>query len=408
MTISGGGMRGVNRALALAFGLLIFGLLAMCFETRSALAQDWMFESALSQRFGYNSNLLLRPDNEISTFRSTTTPELTLSRAGPTSDISLNGRFEFTEYFDHSELNEQNQFAKLKSTKAFSERSSMGFDANFAHDTTTSSDDTDNTDDTDATDRFVNNQIRFIRWDVTPSWQYLLSPIDRLKLSARYLQSDYFSSEKTDYRDYGPTITYTHDISELAAIFGQLDYSRFEPDDEVNTAQDVYGGLLGYNYHPTERFTISAAAGLNYNVTHEDDAKDSAEIGYRFNLDMNYLINDQTRATLTLSRDTEPTGDGEARTRNRGSVGLSYQMTEMVSFALDGSYIDDQETQSNSDVSRRIQVRPSVRWNITEDLTLGASYQFRYKTFESSGSAIDNAAFITLRYALPDLTWSGF
>jgi hypothetical protein len=83
-------------------------------------------------------------------------------------------------------------------------------------------------------------------------------------------------------------------------------------------------------------------------------------------------------------------------------------MTEMVVFALNGSYIDDQETQSNSDVSRRIEVSPSVNWNITEDLSLGASYQFRYKTFEESGSATDNAAYITLRYALPDVNWSGF
>jgi predicted porin len=197
-------------------------------------------------------------------------------------------------------------------------------------------------------------------------------------------------------------------LSELAAVFATLDYSRFEPDDEVNTSQDVYGGLLGYNYHPTERFTISAGAGLNYNVTHEDGQKDQSDIGYRFQFNLGYQINDQTKATVALSRDTEPSGDGAARTRNRGSVGISYNMTEMTIFSLDGTYIDDQQTQSNSDVSRRIQVRPGVRWNITDDFSLQAFYQFRYKTFESSGSAIDNGAFITLRYELPDLNWSGF
>lgn len=401
MAIGRGGLRGVSRALALTFGLLVFGLLAMCFETRTALAQDWMFESNLSQRMGYNSNLLLRPDHEISTFRSTTVPEFTVSRAGPTSDMALTGRFEFNEYFNHSELDTADQFANLRTSKALSERSLVRFDANFARDTTTESDD-------DATEQFLNKQIRFIRWNAAPSWEYLLSPIDQLRLSANYLQTEYDSNEKTDFRDFGPSITYTHDISELAAIFATLDYSRFEPDEEVDTSQDVYGGLLGYSYHPTERFSISAAGGLNYNVTHEEGSKDSSDIGYRFQFNMNYQVNDQTNATVALSRDTEPTGDGEARTRNRGSVGLSYRMTEMTVFALDGSYIDDQKTQSNSDVSRRIQIRPSVQWNITEDLSLSGSYQFRYKTFESSGSAIDNGAFITLRYALPDLKWSGF
>src|SRR5690348_2963433 len=113
MAIGVGGSRGVNRALALACGLFVFGLFAACFETPAALAQDWSFESNLSQRMGYNSNVLLNPDNEISAFSSKTTPELRLSRQGPTSNISLGGRFVFTEYFGHSDLNTQDQFADL-------------------------------------------------------------------------------------------------------------------------------------------------------------------------------------------------------------------------------------------------------------------------------------------------------
>jgi hypothetical protein len=401
MAISRGGLRGANRALALAFGLLAFGLLAMCFETRTALAQDWSFESNLSQRMGYNSNLLLQPDNEISGFSSRTTPELKLSRAGPTSDVSLLGRFEFNEYFGHSDLNSADQFVGLNASKALSERSSLGFDGSFDRDTTLDSDE-------DATGRFVNDTIRFVRWDASPSWQYLLSPIDRMRVSARYLQVDYDSSQKTDYRDYGPSVTYSHDLSQLASINATLDYSRFEADDDVNTTQDVYGGLIGYDYHPTERFTIAGAAGLNYNVTHEDNSSDSSDVGYRFQFNMNYLINEQTRATVTLSRDTEPSGEGTVRTRNRGTIGLSYQMTEMTVFLLDTSYIQDQRTGSNNGVAQRLVVKPSVRWDITSDLSLQAAYQFRYKSFESSGSAFDNAAFITLRYALPDLHWSGF
>jgi hypothetical protein len=83
-------------------------------------------------------------------------------------------------------------------------------------------------------------------------------------------------------------------------------------------------------------------------------------------------------------------------------------MTEMTAFTLDASYIDDQDTQSEDGVARYVTVRPGVQWNITEDLSLAANYSFRYKTVENSGSAIDNAAFITLRYALPDVHWSGF
>ncbi len=401
MAIGGGGLRGVKRALALTLGFLVFGLFAMCFETTDALAQDWKFESNLSQRFGYNSNLLLQPDRKISGFSSRTTPEIKLSRIGLTSDVSLLGRFDFNQYIDNSDLNSEDQFVQLKASNALSERSTVAFDGSFDHDTNLESDE-------DATGRFVNDVIRFIRWDASPSWQYLLSPIDRVRVSARYTQVDYDTSEKTDYRNYGPAISYSHDISELASIFASLNYSRFEPDEEVDTSQDVYGGLIGYDYHPTERFSVSAAGGLNYNVTHEEGSKDSGEIGYRFQFNLDYLLSEQTKANLALSRDSEPSGDGQLRTRNRASVGFSHKLTEMTVFTFDASYIQDQRTQSNSGVGQRLQVKPALRWNITEDLSLQAAYQFRYKQRESNGSAIDNGAFITLRYALPDLHWSGF
>jgi hypothetical protein len=401
MAIGVGGLRGVNRALALACGLLVFGFVATCFETRVALAQDWSFESNLSQRMGYNSNLLLNPDNEISGFSSQTTPQVTLNRVGPTSDIAFLGRVDFNEYINNSEFNSIDEFGSLDVTKQLSERSTLKFYGDINHDTNLESDQ-------DATGKFVNDAIRFTSWNVNPSWEYLLSPIDRLRLAATYQQVAYDTNEKTDYQDYGPTVTWSHDLSELASVTGSLNYSRFDPDDEENRVQDTYGSLFGYDYHPTERFSISGAAGLSYEVTHSEEDSDKHDIGYRFQFSMNYLINDQTRVNLLLSRDTEPSGDGQEVTRNRASAGVTYQMTEMTVFSLDASYIDDQETQSEDGVSRYMTVRPGVRWNITEDLSLAANYAFRYKTVENSGSAIDNGAFITLRYALPDVHWSGF
>jgi hypothetical protein len=373
----------------------------MCLEPRSALAQDWQFESALSQRMGYQTNILLQPDHEIDGFSSQTTPEITLKRTSPTSEIELNGLVRYTAYIDNSDLSSFDQFARLNASKALSERSTLGFKGRFDRDTTLDSEE-------DRTGRFVNDKIRLIRWDATPTWQYLLSPIDKLGLSAHYSQVDYDSLEKTDYRDYGPTVSYSHDLSELASITGSLNYSRFEADDFVNRTQDTYGGLLGYDYHPTERFTVGGGVGLNYNVTHQDDAKDKGDVSYRFMFNLDYLINDQTKATVALSRDTEPSGDAEAVTRNSATVSLSYQMTELTTFTFDTSYVDDQETLSEDGVSRYLTVRPAVRWDITEDLTLSANYQFRYKNVETEGSAFDNGAFITLRYALPDVNWSGF
>ena len=74
----------------------------------------------------------------------------------------------------------------------------------------------------------------------------------------------------------------------------------------------------------------------------------------------------------------------------------------------DSEKLTSNNASSNQNNTRLVSASPGVTWKVTDDLSLSASYQFRYKTIKSSGSATDNAAFITLRYALPNLHWSGF
>jgi hypothetical protein len=80
-----------------------------------------------------------------------------------------------------------------------------------------------------------------------------------------------------------------------------------------------------------------------------------------------------------------------------------------------GVYVDNQDyfsssvSQDDNETTRFFLVGPSLTWNILEDLDLTTTYQFRHKVAEGDGgSASDNSAFITLRYRLPDLGWSGF
>jgi hypothetical protein len=263
--------------------------------------------------------------------------------------------------------------------------------------------------------------VRFTTWDAAPSWTYLLSPIDQITWTGSYQSTDYNSITETDYRYYGTSLDYTHQLSELAQITASLSYFRFDPDDTLNTRTDTYGGLLGYRYSPTERLTIGGSAGLDYGVTHQNDVGrntgNSTDLGYRLKFNVDYVRSDQTKADLVLSRDTEPSGEGRQVTRNRGTLTISYQLTELTILKLDASYADNEDyfsSQSGSDengegLSRFWSIGPSVALNFTEDLSVQASYQLRHKIFETDGgSATDNAAFVTLRYRLPDWHWSGF
>jgi hypothetical protein len=376
-------------------------------------AQDWSLSSDLTQRMTYNSNLLLNPDHKISTFGSLTIPHLTLERDGPTSNVSLDGKFKFAEYFGHSELNSDGQNLALQASKDLSERSTAAFHGEFNRDTTVTSE-------ADIDDRFLDRAIRYIYWNVSPTYTYLLSPIDQISITGAYQNKNYDSVEKTDFEYYGGYLNYSHSLSETSQITGSLSYFRYVPDIPTDLTTDIYGGLIGYKYTPSERLLVSGGVGLNYNVTHEDDATGernvSEDVGYRFNFELDYDLGERTKVNLTLSHDTEPSGDGRQVTRSRGGLGLDYRLGEMTTFSLDATYSDNQDylgegsnTDGSDNVSRYYSLKPALTWDITEDLSLAASYQFRYKKFESrGGSAVDNGVFLSLRYALPDQHWSGF
>ena len=392
---------GINRNRTVFWSAAI---LAACGGWKSALAQEWKLESNLSQRMAYSDNLLLSRDNEISAFSSITTPGLHLERTSPTSRIALDGRFEFAEYLDHSEFNSQDQFLSLNIDQAISERSGLQLSAAFIRDTTLKSDE-------DITGKFLDNSFRFTSWNVAPAWGYRLSPLDQIAVRGSYKQNTYDTNEKTDYQYFGPAIDYSHKLTELASVTATVGAYRFIPDEPGDDYTDTISTLLGYSYRSSERFSISGGAGLAYSMQHNDPGNDSSDIGYRIKFNMNYLMNDQTSARVSLSHDTEPSSDGDTVVRNRASVGLSYKVAPLTTLGLDVDYADNVdilgfEGSSTTDegTSRYTSINPSVSWRLTEDWSLDADYRFRYRLFDDSGgNASSNSVFLTLQYSFPTL-----
>jgi opacity protein-like surface antigen len=155
---------------------------------------------------------------------------------------------------------------------------------------------------------------------------------------------------------------------------------------------------------------------MSYNTTTSNTQDDDSSLGYRLKFDLNYLMFDDTKLVFSLSHDSEPSGDGRQLTRNRARLNLEYQLSELTTFGLDSNYTDNEdyfglETSADEDQgnSRYVSVAPSVTFQLTEELSLEAQYQYRHKMFQSDGgTATSNAAFLTLKYEFPTLTWGGF
>jgi outer membrane protease len=394
---------------SIRFAVLLAAILAWTSFAGPSFAQDWKLESSLEEKGFYDNNLLLTPNDELSSFGLVSTPTLSLERSSPTSLVNLTGSFPYSAYFNHPDLNAADQLVNLSANKSLSERSTIAFIGDFQHDTTLDSEQ-------DISDRFLTKQVRFTRWDASPSWTYLLGPIDQMTLSANYANVDYDTRDKTDYIYYGPTFSYQHQLDDLSAVTASVNFNRFEPDDIGHTRTNVYGGLLGYTYTPSERLSVAGSIGMSYNTTTSNTQDDDSSLGYRLKFDLNYLMFDDTKLVFSLSHDSEPSGDGRQLTRNRARLNLEYQLSELTTFGLDSNYTDNEdyfglETSADEDQgnSRYVSVAPSVTFQLTEELSLEAQYQYRHKMFQSDGgTATSNAAFLTLKYEFPTLTWGGF
>jgi hypothetical protein len=379
---------------------------AICTGGENVSAQELRLISSISQEALYSDNLLLSPEREVDTFGFITAPTLRLERNSPTGTIALDGRFEFEEYVDHSELNSQDQLLDLQVDQAITERAAFRLGTDFIHDTTLRNEQ-------DITGEFLDDSFTFISWSAEPSVAYLLSPVDQIVVRGSYRQKDYNTNEKTDFQYFGPAVDYSHQLNELERVTATVSATRFIPDEPGEDYTDTIATLFGYNYTSSERFSIGGGVGVAYSMRREDPGSDTDDLGFRLKFNMNYDISDETRVRASISHDNEPSGDGEQVVRNRVTAGFDQQVTPLTTARLNFDYADNEDIlgsegddTSDEGTSRFTSVRPAIAWQLTEDWSLEAQYRFRYRLFEDDGgSTTSNSVFLTLQYNFP--TWAG-
>ncbi|MDY0882775.1 transporter [Dongia soli] len=372
---------------------------------RSAAAEQWLLEPVMQQQLKYDDNLLLSPGGN-SAYGSISTPEIKLSRLGDQLQLVLDGQFRFSRYFNRSEFNSDDQFLYFNGTYLNSERSTFHLDANFKHDTSLNSDLNDS-------GKFLGKKIRVTSWNITPSWEYLLSELDTLDLAAGYNQVDYSSNQLTSYKNYFASSTFIHQISEISDVTATLDYQRFEPDDEENINTNTVGFLVGYRYHPTERLEIGAGVGANYTAAENSGNND---VGYRIKFNGKYQLNDQTNLTADFSHDREPSSDGVLVTRNRVKASASYRLDPLVTLSVSGTYYDNSDplsvsgSSNNNNQEEDVQsyaFGPSIAWQFSQSWSLVGNYTYRHKVSgDDHEKAHSNAVFVTLKYSPVGFSWS--
>lgn len=374
-----------------------------------ANADEWYLQPSVQERTLANDNVTLNRSKKQPVVGGILSPQLRIGHRSETLDFNLTGRTDLNGYIVNSQLSTVDTRAQFQGTYT-GELSRLSLNAEYNRDTIFN--------DIEDSSGSSEQAIRTMTTTVTPAWSYEITELDQINLSARYFDRSYGQSQKehTDYTSYSASANWQHRLSPTDAVSVGGSYTRFLPDDQSNTKENIYNLNFGWTHEFSERFHFEASAGPSLTdktseaPNSQENGGQTSDLTYNANLLASYQINDLTRFVASYSRKSEPTSNGTTKDRDRVALTLDYRATESVTLSMHAAYTGNESGSSrsqNGSFKRLISLEPSIAWQIDEDVDLSLSYRFLQKTFKSpSDTAESNAVFLTLTYRPEEWLWS--
>jgi hypothetical protein len=356
-----------------------------------------------------NDNATLNQNTKEQTLGAILSPQLRLGHRSEALDLNLTARIDLNGYAVNSQLSSVDDHFDLHSAYKASELSTLSLDAGFHQDTILNNPE-------DNPGQLVNN-VRVTTLSATPSWSYQLSELDRLDMSAGYLNKTYgggSNSGLTDYSFYDASAGWFHRLTEIDALSTSLSYSRYEPQGAFTSSGSahIFDAQLGWKHDFSEVLHLQVSGGPSLTLTEENGPGSGTSTNFVFNgsLGLTYRLGEQTDLQANLGRKSEPTSNGQVQVRDRIGLTLTYRWNELTTLRFLGSYVGSEGSSGSSstdNLGQYFSIEPSVTWQLRNDLELGLSYRLQEETFRNpSGDAMSNAVFLTLTYRAPRWSWS--
>jgi hypothetical protein len=382
-------------------------------------AAEWKIDPRVELRAGYNDNIRLTTDDELSS------PEIDLgagtlfSYETPTSGVSGDLNLEARRYTDENDLNDEIGRLRFASFHKM-ERSRLGFNVDVVKDTTLDS----QLEETGV----VFQRVDRWRYSLNPTWNYSLGERTSMELGYTYTDVNYDNNNDSNFSDYttnGGQVSLSRILSPRATGSITASYTQTKNDNDI---ESTYTGLqAGADYRFSETLTGSVFAGIrrseikatrntfiqvldeNNNIilvpvssgTQDDD------FGYTFSgtLQKDFL---RGNTSLSATRDIRSTISGIPLQVDRVRWDNLYRFTEILSGELRLSYYQSEAANGVGTQDRNYyEIEPRFNWRLREFWTLSGSYRYRKQTFDATNDdAVQNAAYLTLRYDWPRIAVS--
>ena len=182
------------RPAAILMAVFLAGVAASGLSA-SVRAAEWVVEGRAALRSEFDDNITLDPDDELSDFSATFSPEMDIGGRSDNWDLFLNTRLDFARFTEEDFLDSEDIRVALES----SYRTQLGvweLDAIFRRATTRTTELTD-------TGRLDVGAER-IDFEILPSWSYILTPRDSIFLGAGWQRADFdaLRAQRSEQRVY--------------------------------------------------------------------------------------------------------------------------------------------------------------------------------------------------------------
>jgi hypothetical protein len=376
-----------------------------------AYGDAWQIEPSVSFQQGYNDNFRLTDGNEDKVYTSRLVGAATLSRLTETMDINGIIRLDVVKYFgDTDNINDRpNQLAGFNVDKKW-ERIALGLKTLFQRDTVLRSTelyvDPENINiepDQTVDNNIVDQNVRRIRTDISPSLTYNLTERSDLSLAYRYFNTHYSDKQGTDLDDFTQNWVngvFSTQVTEKDRLLVLALGSHFNPDNGENS--DNFELQTGFRHEFDETTNAGFTMGARHTRVDNPDGGTDTDNGFVARLQGEKRTG-LTRYNARLERTLSPSGSGDQVQTTEANLIITRRLTEFLLFSVRSRAFENKSVgpRESGSSKRRWDIRPRLTWVLAPNWSLEGSYQYiRQKRFDSPDSVDSNAVFITLNYSL--------
>lgn len=402
-------VRWQTAAAGLAVGIVGVG-------TGPAGAVDWQVLYRISETLRVSDNIQSRAEADGPGFSSNTSGGLDIAALTPTAEWRAAGTLGHLIYFGE-DIPEERERTTVSATSSLLKRTiqtDFNVNANFSMAPASAS----ILADPFLTDPGVPDPVSPDPLLLDPEFELL--DFDRISYGAsvglvhRMTRSDDVSltvaANRVDFTEDTPSVTpnttldvsgvWTRRMTRRVDGRARASVGYFGSEGENETSRLSYDVALGTNIRATPRLTVDANAGVSITDPRQSDVATTGtgseadlSVGFVGDLSLIYTPWRDTTVTVAVSQDVSPDALGNLRTRQAASGSASYQINELSSFNLAGSFTTSTPSGDGGGAQEAWTVSPSYNHALTRHWNLALSYQW-----QKTDVAMSNSAFLTLSH----------